>query len=209
MYAYTIPWIDGQEGRPGVESGQEALAADPRSRRLLIAGPWALTKWHGPGAIAIWRGASKNAEDYLAPVPTEDGMQYLGSKVQLTASALAKAEACPDVTVKLACGQELSIALATSGGRKRIFASKAAIGAPVEDFHRLAVAICDRIDAQTAVPLDDPDFAQLLYLAIARRYRVTAEALDQWGIITTSDDAPIFKALTGSSPKAGAAAGAT
>jgi hypothetical protein len=204
MYGYIIPWIQDPEG------GQATLAADPKARRLMVAGPWQLSRWAGTGVLATWSGSSFRLPDYLPPVDTMDGMQYCGSKVPFSTASLGKADALPDVIVKLACGIEISVGLATGGGgRRRSFGAKEVIGPHVEEFHQLAVDVSTRLEADGMVPLDDLPFSRLLFLAVSRRYRVTEEALNEWGIITTSDDVNIFRALTGQSPKVVAAVGAT
>lgn len=204
MYGFRIPDL-------GPEGGNEAVRLHPIAKRLAIAGPWQLGKHPDGGSFATWRGASARPADYGVPRPTHDGLFYFPPKdlATLTPSSLAKADHRPDTTVVLSSGVTLSIPLATRGARRRRFASDRAVGEYVEEFATTAFRLYDRVVSGEKPLESDADLCRVLYLAIATRYRVVEEVLDDLGWLTTADDGIVIGAVFGSDPKADAAAGGT
>lgn len=204
MYGYRIGSLEP-------ESGNEGVRTHPVAKRLAIAGPWQLGKHAEGGSFATWRGASASVADYGTPRQTTDGLWYFPPKdpATLTPSALGKADSRPDVTVVLSSGMTLSIPLAVRGARRRRFAADTALGEFVEEFTNTAFDFYDRVAAGEKPLESDPQLCRLLYLAIASRYRLTEEAMDDARWLTTADDAIVIRAVFGSDPKAVAAAGGT
>ncbi len=196
-----------------------ALAAHPKAKRLLIAGPWQLSKC-GDGSLATWRGSVFALDAFAPAVPTDDGMEFLRWKDALTREQLldrfAREDRCPEAVVELCCGMSISIGLALRGAaRRRTFAGKGGIGALTDEYSCVVADILEALkppaDANAPAPIiaaNDPRLMRALFLAVARRYRVTEEALDAWDILTTADDGRIWEAALGADPKAAAAAGA-
>ena len=202
MFAFRIPDLSP-------EGGNEAVRLHPVAKRLAIAGPWQLAKHPDGGSFATWRGASAKWPDYGPPRTTHDGLFYHPPKdpTAMTPAALAKTDHRPDTTVVLSSGVTLSVPLATRGARRRRFGADIAVGEYVEEFSTAAFRLYDRVVSGEKPMENDADLCRVLYLAIATRYRVVEEALDDLGWLTTADDGVIIGAVFGSDPKASAAAG--
>ena len=145
MYAYRIAGLAPQ-------GGMAALAAHPIGKRLLIAGPWQLSKC-GDGSLVTWKGAPFDVGRFADPAPTHDGMEFYRWKDELSREQLldhfARAERCPEATVELACGMSISIALALRGAaRRRTFAGGGSIGPIMDEYGRVVADLLEALSGR-------------------------------------------------------------
>lgn len=179
--------------------------------RLAIAGPWQFAQHPEGGCVATWLGSKPRAFDSLGDGEAcEDGMVYYRPDPLPGAMDLAKSKHSEDeIDVDLECGVRLSILLAISAPRRLRFTGGAAIGDPLSEYGLLARDVQRRLaEAPADQPLTvaDAGVRRLLFLAVAQRYRVTEELLNDLGWLSTADVDPLLCAIWGSDPKAFAAA---
>ena len=132
----------------------------------------------------------------------------MAPKVMPTLYDLAKPDIGSGVVIQLSCGVAAEIPVAVVRFRQlRLSASaRDRVGDPVTEYGRLSVSLLDRAKVEGGIPHDDHDLHRLLVLALSQRYRVTAEILDDLGIISTEDVEPMLGIIWCGDPKAGAPA---
>jgi hypothetical protein len=202
VYAYRLPECTPQQ----ISGGK---IEHPSGARLNHAGPWQLAAHPHGGSLATWRGAPHHIGAYGEPQECADGLLYYPSKVPLTPEALARPRVPESVTIETHSGVTLAIPIATRSPRRRMFAAASKVGGYIDEYPRLVFSIYDRLVAKEPMPMGDPDLCRMVFLAIAGCYRVTEEAMDQAGWLSTFDDDLIMGAAFGTNPKAEAAAGGT
>lgn len=183
-------------------------------KRIALAGPWQFTAHPLGGCLATWRGSKVPHVDSLGDgIACDDGLTYFRPAIMPTAMDLAKAlRSADEIDVDLVCGVRVSILLAISAPRRLSFTSGPAIGDPLTEYGLLARDIQRRLaEAPEDQPITVADVGvrRLLFLAIAQRYRVTEELLNDLGWLSTADVDPLLCAIWGSDPKACAAATGT
>lgn len=203
MYAYHIPGLDPRDGLDG-------LKRHPVGKRIAHAARWQLSAHPAGGALASWVGFPLLLSAYAAPIPTHDGMAFLPPKDwgANPRESLAREPSSAAIPVSLEQGAIL-VRQVTRAPRARRFAGAPGVGRPMGDLADAAMALWDRIANKEFIAFDDPGLAKVLFLAVAGCYRVTEEALDALGWLTTSDDYKILSAVFGLDPKAGPGAGDT
>jgi len=180
----------------------------PAFASIQHAGPWQYqTHPHG-GAYATMIGTDNDLALYQAPQELVGGLHYLAPLAMPTLYDLAKETPGQGVMVQLACGIAVEVPVAVVRFRQlRLSASaKNRVGDPVTEYGRLSVSLLDRAKVEGGIPHDDPQLHRLIVLAISQRYRVTAEILDDMGIISAEDIEPLLGAIWCGDPKAGAPA---
>ena len=172
------------------------------------AGPWQYQGHPSGGTYATMIGFSAQTEDFLEPQELVSGLHYLAPKVAPTLYDLAKPTPGNGVVVQLACGVAAEIPVAVVQYRQlRLSASaRVRVGDPVTEYGRLSVSLLDRAKVEGGIPHDDPELHRLLVLGFSQRYRVTAEILDDLGIIATDDVEQLLGAIWCGDTKAGAPA---
>lgn len=200
MFAYRIPDLDPQ-------GGHAALAAHPAGRRIAGVARWQLVAHPNGGSLATWLGHPFSPGSYGEGRPTHDGMTYFPPKEWPADRAALLRDKLPDhEAVELVNGRVL-IGLALRAPRPRRFAGAPSLGKPSGDLADAAFALWDRLGAKEAIALDDPGLARVLFLAVAACYRVTEEALDDLGWLTTADDDAVTAVVFGLDPKSEPGAG--
>jgi hypothetical protein len=178
----------------------------PALERIQTAAPWQYCAHPYGGTLATWAGASRSHEDYAPPVDTLDGLRYLGPRQIPTIYDLARDGGQPGVDVRLACGAIVTIPVATVAHRQlrlgRRVGIEGVIGDPVSSYGRLAVELSRRAAESSGLSYEDDDLHRLLLLALAQRYRVTADLLDDMALIAQEDVDPLLGAIWTGDPKA-------
>jgi hypothetical protein len=197
---------------PGVRAAPAAEI--PAFRRLLPAGPWAVTAAEHPagqggrGSLA-WQLAPGETPAVVPDVRAwawracPDGLWYGSGGGLPSQASLAREAAPPGVDLVLGGGTTLTIPLAVAAPRLIDFGA-GGIGEPATELGRLAYRIYDRLTAEQGIGLADPDLHRLVLLAVQASYRVTEELLTDLGWISTVDLDPIVCAIFGTHPKASA-----
>ena len=172
------------------------------------AGPWQYQGHPSGGTLATMIGFNAAIEDFTAPQFLSSGLHYMAPKVMPTLYDLAKPDIGSGVVIQLSCGVAAEIPVAVVRFRQlRLSASaRDRVGDPVTEYGRLSVSLLDRAKVEGGIPHDDHDLHRLLVLALSQRYRVTAEILDDLGIISTEDVEPMLGIIWCGDPKAGAPA---
>ena len=172
------------------------------------AGPWQYQGHPSGGTLATMIGFNAAIEDFKEAQSLESGLHYLAPKCMPTLYDLAKPTIGSGVVMQFACGIAAEIPVAVVRFRQlRLSASvRDRVGDPVTEYGRLSVSLLDRAKVERGIPHDDHDLHRLLVLALSQRYRVTAEILDDLGIISTEDVEPMLGIIWCGDPKAGAPA---
>lgn len=203
MYSYRIPDGIGHTG------GNAAVAAHPIAKRLAAFGPWQTSKHAEGGVLLSWVGGSTDVAMYGTPRATYDGLTFYPSLTPIRPENVARASVSESVDIDLVSGVRLSIPIAKRSARRRRFGCDDALGAFVDEYPTLAFKLFDRFADKEQVTIGDADLRRILFLAVAKNYRMTEEALDDSGWLTTEDDDAIISAAFGTDPKPVPAAGAT
>lgn len=111
---------------------------------------------------------------------------------------LAKERVPDSITLTLACGESVSIPMATFAHYKIDF-TNTALGELKSDYARAALAIDDKM--QSDEDMTAADFINLAYHAIAEAYHVTPELMTAMELISTADLVPLYHAVWGIDPK--------
>ncbi len=131
-------------------------------------------------------------------IPGKD-MLFRCDGVKPTWKDLARGTIPPSTTVRLACGQTVSIALALESPRKMKFSG----GAKAEDWASELPKIARRVyDLKEGDPLPTELMGELMLAALQPCYRLTPEILDAMDVLTTEDFYTIYFACLGQDPKA-------
>jgi hypothetical protein len=202
MYAYHIHDL-------APHGGMDALRAHPAGRRLVAVGRWQLAAHPAGGSLATWAGHPFSPSAYGEPVPTHDGMFFMPPKDwgKNPHGALARNPLPESAAVQCVNG-DLLVGVATRSARPRRFAGGPSIGRPSGDLADAAFALWDRLANKDTVLVNDPGLSQVIFLGIQACYRVTEEALDALGWVTTADDDELIRGIFGLDPKPEAGAGA-
>ncbi len=206
MLAYRIPDVAPAHAADRMRAGDH-----PGLARIALAGPWQFSAHPEGGSLATWLGSRvPRIDDLCDAVSCSDGLTYYRPSPLPSPMDLAKTlHSSDEIDVDLVSGVRVSILLARSSPRRLRFTGDSSIGEPLTEYGRLARVVSERLaeaDADHPITTDDADVRRLLLLAIAQRYRVTEELLDDVGWISTADVDPVICAIMGSDPKAFAAA---
>jgi hypothetical protein len=180
----------------------------PAFASIQHAGPWQYQTHPAGGTYATMIGYDNDLALYQEPQELVNCLHYLAPLAMPTLYDLAKPSGAAGVVVQLACGIAIEVPVAVVRFRQlRLSASaKNRVGDPVTEYGRLSVSLLDRAKVEGGIPHDDPALHRLIVLAISQRYRVTAEILDDMGIISAEDIEPLLGAIWCGDPKAGAPA---
>ena len=171
-------------------------------------GAWQYQQHPHGGTLATLIGLSDQLDDYTDVRDLKGGLRYLAPRSMPTLYDLAKPTPGSGVVVPLACGLIAEIPVAVVRYRQlRLSASaKDRMGDPVTEYGRLSVQLLDRAKREEGLSHESPDLHRLLVLAFSQRYYVTAEMLDDLGILSSDDVEPLLGAIWCGDPKAGAPA---
>lgn len=172
-------------------------------------GPWSYWSHPAGGTLAVWSdAASHTPEGYRAPEDIGGGLHYCGPLELPHLHDLAR-PVTGGTDVRLACGLTITVPVALVEHRQLRLGNRGPrVGAPVTEYGRLAAMLRDRAAAEGGVPSDDADLLRLLTLAVAQCYRVTADLLDDLGVLAASDTDSLLGAIWCGDPKALATASA-
>ena len=172
------------------------------------AGPWVYQSHPAGGTLATMDCGTRLPDDYGAPVYLADGLHYLPPLTLPTLYDCARPEAAGGVVVRLSCGVQAEIPVALVSHRQLRLSRRPGprMGPPVTEYGRLAAALLDEAKISGGLMDDDPRLSRLLTLALAQRYRVTAEMVDDMGLIAAEDVDCLLGAIWAGDPKAGAPA---
>lgn len=201
MFAYRIPDLEPSEGHAG-------LAAHPIAKRLAHVGKWQLVAHPMGGAFATWAGKPSFPAAYGEPRQTHDGLEFYPPKEWPTDRALFLREKLPEHEAVDLVGGRVLVGVAMRAARKRRF-SVPGVGRPSGALADAAFELWDKINESHDVMIDDPLLTRVLFLAVAACYRVTEEAMDDLGWLTTEDDNAVTSVVFGLHPKPDAGAGDT
>lgn len=191
-------WVPGVA--PSLAKGHEDFAV------IEHAGPWTYSAHPSGGTLATWPGCSLLPDDYRPPRQVSDRLHYLAPLTLPNLYDLARPIGGGCV-VTLACGLQVEIPVAIISHRQlRLSPGAERYGDPVTEFGRLAMRLLDQAKLENGLPDSSPDLLRLLTLAFSQRYRVTAELLDDLGIIASEDTDQVLAAVWCGDPKAAAPA---
>ena len=201
MFAYHIKDLDPM-------GGHAALAAHPAGKRLAHVGRWQLAAHPQGGSFATWAGSPSFPGAYGEGRETHDGMTFHPPKEWPTDRAALLRERLPEhEAVDLTSGRVL-IGIAMRAARKRRF-STPGVGRPSGALADAAFELWDKLNGDSEILIDDPLLTRVLFLAVAACYRVTEEAMDDLGWLTTEDDNLVTSIVFGLDPKPAPGAGDT
>jgi hypothetical protein len=178
-------------------------AEDPRIAPVLCGGPYAYSL-AGDLVIATLPGQPRTPEAYGPAVGLGDGLSFLPPAGPCTIHDLAREKVSGDgVTVRLACGLDVSIPVALIRHRQLILSGpKPRLGDPVTEYGKTAARLYEQASGQDGLQQDNPDLGRLLILALAQHYHVTAHMIDHLACLSADDIDPILGAAWAGDPKA-------
>jgi hypothetical protein len=184
-------------------SGTMAAAEDPRMAPVLCGGPYAYSL-AGDCVIATLPGQPRTPEAYGPAVDLGDGLSFLPPSGPCTIHDLAREKVSGDgVTVRLACGLDVSIPVALIRHRQLILSGpKPRLGDPVTEYGKTAARLYEQASGQDGLQQDNPDLGRLLILALAQHYHATAHMIDHLAVLSADDIEQILGAAWAGDPKA-------
>ena len=190
MIAYYHPDV-----APGNAKESGAFAA------IQCAGSWSYTG-HNGGTLAIRPGFSAVRDSYGAEREATGGLTYWGPLVVPGIYDLARPDSVAGVDVRLSCGLVISVPHALVQHRQLRLGGSGGMGAPVTEYGRIAGKLHEHARVSGGIAMDSPELARLLTLAVAQCYEVTADLLDDLGILCAEDVDAILGAAWCGDPKA-------
>jgi hypothetical protein len=184
-------------------SGTMAAAEDPRMAPVLCGGPYVYSL-AGDCVIATLSGQPRTPEAYGAAVDLGDGQSFLPPAGPCRIHDLARETVSGDgVTVRLACGLDVSIPVALIRHRQLLLSGpRPRLGDPVTEYGKTAARLYEQASGQDGLQQDNPDLGRLLILALAQHYHVTAHMIDRLAVLSADDIDPILGAAWTGDPKA-------
>lgn len=176
------------------------LTAEP-TPRLRAVGPWAVCQvrkaaWMGPAG-------SWPDEDQLGEVQTSplDGLRYRVLRSLPPLATLRRTPAPPwTVTVDLPGLPGVPVAPALGDGLV-VRPDGTLDDRPASVYARAARALFERLSDDEQVPITDPAWWRLAFLALATTHRLTEDLLDAYAVLTTATIPRLCEAAW-ASPKA-------